>query len=218
MPAIGWYITLSCWPLERASARWPPSRSCVACSGRVRQVQLDTRALVFAWYIAMSALWSRVATLSPCSGASAIPVVAVTASVIPSMFIAWRSPRAGRARCPDLFGPDDVRNDDRELVTSIRATVARPLLARTRHSATSHSSRSPVSWPSVSLTSLKRSRSNSADRRPAPCLSTRRRVRRETGCGWADLVSWSCVAWCHLLSASRRSSSTSWARSIVVLA
>ena len=43
-----------------------------------------------------------------------------------------------------------------------RATVARPLPERTSVSATSHKRRSPVPWPRVSLTSLKRSRSNRA--------------------------------------------------------
>ena len=39
------------------------------------------------WYMAMSALCRSVATLSPCSGASEMPAVAVTARVMPSMFI-----------------------------------------------------------------------------------------------------------------------------------
>ncbi len=131
-----------------------------SCSGRYSSIP---ERLSFAWYIAMSALWSRVATLSPCSGASAIPVVAVTASVIPSMFIgleiaASRSRTMPRASSGPMMSGTTIANSS----PPSRATVARPLLARTRHSATSHSSRSPVSWPSVSLTSLKRSRSNRA--------------------------------------------------------
>ena len=119
--------------------------------------------LALPWYMAMSARCKSVATLSPCSGASEIPAVAVMARVIPSMFIgleiaASRSRTIPRASSGPMMSGTTSTNSS----PPRRATVARPLLARTRVSATSHRSRSPVPWPRVSLTSLKRSRSNNA--------------------------------------------------------
>ena len=67
------------------------------------------------------------------------------------------------------------------------------------------------------MTSLKRSRSNRATAAlPVSVMALAARSRNRVRLGRP--VNRSCVAWCHLLSASRRSSSTSWARSMVVLA
>ena len=153
-------------------------------------------------YMAMSARCSSRAASSPCSGAMAMPALAVTASVRPSILI---------GRCIShvelLHDLDGTLGSVTSATTRAnssppsRATVARPDTARSRRSATSHRRRSPMAWPSVSLTSLKRSMSSSTI--ATPLLSLRAaaaRVRNNIRLGSPVSMSW--VAWCDLLSTS----------------
>ncbi len=169
-------------------------------------------------YMAMSALWRSSATSSPCSGASAMPALAVTASVSPSISIgrdssALSSLTMAIARSASVTSAITRANSS----PPRRATVACSPTARSSRSDTSQSSRSPIAWPSVSLTSLKRSRSSrTMATPPLSLMAVVARLRNSMRLG--SPVSMSCVAWWDLLSTSNRSSSTRRARSRLALA
>ena len=150
---------------SRSARAWvnrPPSmsqrRMLWSCSTEYTSTMLR-RSL--ARYMAMSARWRSSDTSSPCSGASAMPALAVTASVSPSISIgrdssALSSLTMAMARSASVTSAMTRANSS----PPRRATVACSPTARSRRSETSQRRRSPMAWPSVSLTSLKRSRSS----------------------------------------------------------
>ena len=111
--------------------------------------------------------------------------------------------RARRPRRADGLGQQHA-----ELVAAeARDGVGRRAARRGTRRPTSGSSTSPAWWPSVSLTSLKWSRSISITATRRRCArrlaDAPARSARGTACGWAGPVSASCSAWCWFSSDCR---------------
>ena len=155
----------------------------------------------------MSARWISTSTWSPWSGWQAIPIEPPISSVSPSTTngsrsavwrisaTAWASaaPTTSGSRMPNSSPPR------RATVSAVRSVVL-------RRSATSWSSTSPWWWPSVSLTSLKWSRSMIITaappwRRSAARTACWTRSRNSTRFGRPVSASWS--DWCSLAIAWR---------------
>ena len=114
-------------------------------------------------YIATSARRSSVVAESPCSGKLAMPMLTRQSTTWPSSDIGASSAfwmlRATRRAPSALSEGSSTTNSSpprRATVSDSRRTIA------ASRSATSRSSRSPIGWPSVSLTYLKRSTSISS--------------------------------------------------------
>ena len=188
----------------RRRARGGAGSSGPAAARRAR----TPRPASLAEYMAMSARWSSTSTWSPCSGWQAMPIEPPISSVSPSTTNGSRSARLERSR----------RRPGRRRRRARRAAARRTRRRRggrrcrrcaacvLRRSATSCSSTSPRWWPSVSLTSLKWSRSMIITaappwRRSAARTACWTRSRNSTRFGRPVSASWS--DWCSLAIAWR---------------
>ena len=184
-------------------------------SERRRGLKRSRRGSNIAWppppslaeYIAMSARWISVSTPVPCAGWQAMPMLASTSSVRPSIENGSRRP-ASSWRATTLASPGRRRAGSSTPNSSPprRATVSRSPSDCSSRCATSSSRRSPAWWPSVSLISLKWSRSISitaeatSARRPA-VIACSMRSRKSVRLG--SPVSASCSDWCSFAIAAR---------------
>ncbi len=158
-------------------------------------------------YIAMSARWISVSTPVPCAGWQAMPMLASTSSVRPSIENGSRRP-ASSWRATTLASPGrrSFGSSTPNSSPPRRATVSCSPSDCSSRCATSSSRRSPAWWPSVSLISLKWSRSISitaeatSARRPA-VIACSMRSRNSVRLGRP--VSASCSDWCSLAIAAR---------------
>ena len=168
------------------------------CGRRAPRGRRDARVrLRLAWYIATSARWSSSTASSACSGKSAMPMLASTCTRMPSSTNGSSSARAGAPAMLAAASSPVAREHDGELVAAearervVGAQAWPPAAGR------SAQDRSPAWWPSVSLSSLKpsRSTSSSAGRRGALAARCRRRARRTSARRLGSPVRSSVSAW-----------------------
>ena len=202
------------WKKRTISPFWIAWRRPPASDSR-RGLKRSRRGSNIAWpppaslaeYMAMSARWISVSTPVPCAGWQAMPIEASTSSVRPSIENGSRRPaRSWRATTLASPGRRSCGSSTPNSSPPRRATVSLSPSDCSRRRATSSSRRSPAWWPSVSLISLKWSRSISitaeatSARRPeaiACSILSRKSVRL------GSPVSASCSDWCSLAIAAR---------------
>jgi len=159
----GWYSTTNCTlPVCTALSSWMPN--CASRTARSWRIGLKKLNRLppsrLARYIAASAFFSNVLMSRPCSGNSATPIEAEawvsilgTRSVRCSDSTMRAATSATSWRCSNALSSTTNSSPPR------RATMPPPPTVSFTTCAADLISASPTTWPSVSLTSLKRSRS-----------------------------------------------------------
>ena len=156
-------------------------------------------------YIAMSACRTSVSASGMSASPMATPMLAPTVVTTPSPSrtgtSSWARMRSTTRATPSRsIGPFSRRTNSSP---PRRAAVSAGRRQPRRRSATVRSSTSPASWPKVSLTGLKPSRSRyrtAGQMRVRPAVSTACRTRSRNRVRLGSPVSGSCSAWCRSCS------------------
>src|SRR5476651_1114425 len=181
-PNCGWRQRISASaptasPLAMSISGWNSSSNSCRASARRRPFSKAARSMIcafmaasknwkrlrpcsLAWYMAMSAFLTSVSMSTPSLGCRLMPIDVVTWTTWPSSRYSWPiACSTVAATCAAWSAPPMSVRMMTNSSPPCRLTVSTARTHLTSRAATSLSSRSPTWWPSVSLISLKRSRS-----------------------------------------------------------